>query len=232
MSEARAQTVVITGATGHVGGALVRKLRGKAPLALLGQDMSRLQPLLADEARAALISGVDVNDERSVLAGVEQARAQLGPVRALVHTVGGWSGGTEIEATPLDGVRKLFEVNFFSAVHLVKAVLSDVKASGQGRIVLFGSADALRGRAGSAAYAGSKAALLRFAEALSEEVAPHAVGVHVILPTTIDTPTNRNAMPSADASGWVSLDEVANTVEFALSPSSSGLRFATLPLGR
>ena len=232
MSQAHAQTVVITGATGHVGKALVGHLRGKAPLALLGQDLARLTPMLADEARVALISDVDVNDEQSVLAGVERARRALGPLRALVHTVGTWAGGSEVEEQPLAGVRKLFDLNFFSAVHLVKAVLPDIKASGQGRIVLFGSADALRARAGSAAYAASKAALLRFAEALAEEVASAHVGVHVILPTTIDTPANRSAMPGAKVENWVSLEEVANAVEFALSPASSGLRFATLPLGR
>ena len=51
-------------------------------------------------------------------------------------------------------------------------------------------------------------------------------------PTTIDTPLNRQAMPSAQVSDWVSLPEVAEAVAFLLAPSSSGVRFATLPLGR
>lgn len=232
MGQTDAQTVVITGATGNVGGALVQHLRGKLPLALLGPDLSKLALRMADEARVALIGGVDVNDAQSVQAGVDKARAQLGPVRALVHTVGAWAGGTEVAAQGLDGVRDMLAVNFLSAVHLVKAVLPDVVNSEHGRIVLFGSADALRGRAGSAAYAASKAALLRFAEALSEEVAPRGVGVRVMLPTTIDTPSNRSAMPNGSFSDWVSLTEVANAVEFALSPASSGLRFAQILLGR
>lgn len=232
MGQADAQTVVITGATGHVGGALVQHLRGKLPLALLGGDLSKLVPVLKDESRVALIHDVDVNDAQSVQVGVDKARAQLGPVRALVHTVGAWRGGTDVATQGLDGVRDMLGVNFFSAVHLVKAVLPDVLSSQHGRIVLFGSADALRGRAGSAAYAASKAALLRWAEALADEVAPQGVGVRVILPTTIDTPTNRSALPDAKFSDWVGLTEVANAVEFALSPASSGLRFAQIPLGR
>jgi NAD(P)-dependent dehydrogenase (short-subunit alcohol dehydrogenase family) len=236
------ETVVITGATGNVGGALVQRLLGKVPLALPGQDMSRLAErvpvLLArgaalfDDARVALLSNVDVNDEASVAAGMARARNELGPIRALVHTVGAWAGGTEAGAQSLDDVKRMLDVNFLSAVHLVKAVLPDLLAAEHGRIILFSSADALHGRAGASAYAASKAALLRYAEALAEEITPKGVGVRVIIPTTIDTPANRAAMPKGRFDDWVKLEEVASTVEFLLSPESAGMRFALVPLGR
>lgn len=232
MSQAEPQTVVITGATGHVGAALVRHLLGKMPLALLGRDLSGLGSGLDPDARVARVSHVDVTDEQSIASGVAQARAALGPIRALVHTVGGWTGGIDVRDQSLDATRQMLEMNFLSAVNAVKAVLPDLLSSRHGRIILFASADALRGRAGAAAYAASKAALLRFAEALAEELAPNGVGVRVMAPTTIDTPVNRTAMPTAQFSDWVSLDEVAHAVEFALSPASSGLRFAVVPLGR
>jgi NAD(P)-dependent dehydrogenase (short-subunit alcohol dehydrogenase family) len=126
----------------------------------------------------------------------------------------------------------MMSVNFYSALHLVKAVLPDLLSAEHGRIILFASADALRGRAGASAYAASKAALLRYAEALAEEVTPKGVGVRVIVPTTIDTPANRAAMPNGRFADWVSLDQVASTVEFLLAPESAGLRFALVPLGR
>jgi len=230
VSQSRHETVVITGATGNVGGALARHLLGKLPLALPGSDMSRVADTLAGD-KVALLSGVDVNDEASVAQGIARAREQLGPVRALVHTVGAWAGGVEVSAQALSDVQRMLAVNFYSAVHLVKAVLPDVLAAEHGRIILFASADALHGRAGASAYAASKAALLRYAEALAEEVAPKGVGVRVIVPTTIDTPANRAAMPNGRFADWVKLDEVASAVEFLLSPASAGLRFALVPLG-
>jgi NAD(P)-dependent dehydrogenase (short-subunit alcohol dehydrogenase family) len=223
--------VVITGATGNVGGALVQRLRGKLPLALPGRDMSRLEASVRG-APVALLSGVDINEQASVVQGMARARAELGPIRALVHTVGAWAGGIEVSAQSLDDVKRMMDVNFLSAVHMVQAVLSDVLAAEHGRIILFSSTDALRGRAGASAYAASKAALLRYAEALADEVTPKGVGVRVIVPSTIDTPANRAAMPDGHFDDWVKLDEVASAVEFLLSPESDGLRFAQIPLGR
>lgn len=225
------RTIVVTGATGNVGGELVRKLLGKVPLALPGGDMSKLAESLRGHP-VALLSGVDVTDEASVQQGIARGRAELGPVRALVHTVGAWAGGVEVGAQSLQDVQRMLSVNFLSAVHLIKAVLPDVIAAEHGRIILFSSADALRGRAGASAYAASKAALMRYAEALAEEVAPRGVGVHVIVPTTIDTPANRAAMPNGRFADWVKLEEVASTIEFLLAPESAGMRFALVPLGR
>lgn len=231
MSSETPEAVIITGATGHVGAALVARLLPRMRLSLLGRDLTRLRTTLDSGARVALISEVDLTDPDSVKAGVDKARALQGPARALVHTVGGYLGGSDVLAQDVDGFRHMLDVNFWSAVHLVKAVLPDVIAASHGRIVLFASGDALKARAGAAAYAASKAALLRFAEGLAEEVAPHGVGVRVIVPTTIDTEANRRAMPDAAFDRWVTLDEVANAVEFALSPASSGMRFGTLSLG-
>ncbi len=231
MGQQQHRTIVITGATGNVGGALVRRFLGKAPLALPGGDMSRLVESVRGQ-QVALLSGVDVNDEASVQQGIARARSELGPVRALVHTVGAWSGGVEAGAQASSDVQRMLDVNFLSAVHLIKAVLPDVIAAEHGRIILFSSADALHGRAGASAYAASKAALMRYAEALAEEVAPKGVGVHVIVPTTIDTPANRAAMPNGRFADWVKLEEVASTIEFLLAPESAGMRFALVPLGR
>lgn len=225
------EAVVITGATGNVGGALVERLLGKLPLALPGGDMKKLEPRVS-AGKVALLSGVDVTDQASVAEGIARARRELGPIRALVHTVGAWAGGVEVAAQSLDDVTRMMNVNFLSAVHLVKAVLPDVLASEHGRIILFSSADALHGRAGASAYAASKAALLRYAEALADEVTPKGVGVRVIVPTTIDTPANRAAMPNGRFDDWVKLEEVASAIEFLLSPDSAGLRFALVPLGR
>lgn len=220
--------VVITGASGQVGSAIAQHLVGRAPLALIGHGATEKASAGAEVAHFA----ADLGDESATERLAGDIRARFGRVRALVHTVGGWTGGVPVEKQPLATVRKMLDVNFISAVHVTKALLPDILAAGQGRIVFFASADALRARAGNAAYAASKAALLRFAEALSEEVASAGVCVRVLAPTTIDTKLNREAMPSARFADWVTLPEIVETVAFLLDPASSGVRFATIPMGR
>ncbi len=225
------KVVVITGARGQVGSAIVRRLSGRAPLALLERaPMDGPQP--DSPARVGVFGGVDLAQEAAVRDVIARVRREFGPIGALVHTVGGYAGGVEVLEQPFSTVQRMLEMNFLSAVHVVQAVLPDVIAAGQGRIVLFASSGAFQGRAGSSAYAAAKGALIRFAEALAEEVAPHGVGVRVIAPTTIDTPPNRAAMPKARFADWVTPDEIASTVEFLLDPTSSGIRFAAIPMGR
>jgi len=126
----------------------------------------------------------------------------------------------------------MLELNYVPAVTMVRAVLPHMLQAGAGTIVLFGSADALRGRAGSSAYAASKGALLRFAESLADEVGTSGVRVRVILPTTIDTEINRAAMPNARFSDWVTPTQIARTVSFLIDDASDGIRYATVPMGR
>jgi NAD(P)-dependent dehydrogenase (short-subunit alcohol dehydrogenase family) len=220
--------IVITGASGQVGSAIAQRLTGRAPLALIGHGARGEADPGADVARFA----ADLGDEAATERLASEIRGRFGRVRALVHTVGGWTGGVTIEKQPLATVRKMLDINFISAVHVTKALLPDILAAGQGRIVFFASADALRARAGNAAYAASKAALLRFAEALSEEVAAAGVCVRVLAPTTIDTKINRDAMPNGRFADWVTLPEIAEMVAFLLEPGSSGVRFAIIPMGR
>jgi NAD(P)-dependent dehydrogenase (short-subunit alcohol dehydrogenase family) len=130
----------------------------------------------------------------------------------------------------LADMRELFELNYWSAVHVVRALLPDLKASAHGRIVLFGSVAAVQGSAHAAAYAASKAALLRFAQVLAEELVDTRINVQVLLPGTIDTAQNRAAMPNAPHQQRVTPDQLADTVAFLLSPAASGIRFAALPM--
>lgn len=229
MSPVEEQAVVITGANGQVGAAVVRRLQGRAPLALLGRTRA---DAAGQPSEQVAHFAADLGDEASVDASAREVRARFGRIRGLVHTVGGYAGGVPVAAQSLDTVRAMLELNFITTVNVVKAFLPDLIASEQGRIVLFASAAALRAPAGSSAYAASKAALLRYAEALSEEVAPHGVYVRVIAPTTIDTPVNREAMPNGSFPDWVTLAEIADSVAFLLEPQSAGIRFAILPMGR
>lgn len=229
MSLSEQKVTLITGSSGQVGTALARRLSGHSPLGLL--DRTNEPPLGLDASAKVMALGVDILDELAVRDAVERVHRQLGPVRTVVHTVGGYADGANVGEQSLETVRGMFELNFISAVNVVKAALPHVLSNDHGRIVLFASADALHARAGASAYAASKAALLRFGEAIAEEVASHGTCVRVLVPSTIDTPRNRASMPGADFKRWVTLDEVVSSIEFMLSPASSGVRFAVVPLG-
>jgi NAD(P)-dependent dehydrogenase (short-subunit alcohol dehydrogenase family) len=82
-----------------------------------------------------------------------------------------------------------------------------------------------------AAYSATKSAVLRLTESLADEVRSDRIRVNAVLPTTIDTPQNRAAMPDADMSHWVKPSEVAEAMAFLLSSAASGVTGALLPAG-
>ena len=82
-----------------------------------------------------------------------------------------------------------------------------------------------------APYAATKSAVMRLTESLAEELRSDHIRVNAVLPTTIDTPQNRVAMPGANTSRWVKPAEVAEAMLFLLSDAASGVSGALLPVG-
>jgi NAD(P)-dependent dehydrogenase (short-subunit alcohol dehydrogenase family) len=105
-------------------------------------------------------------------------------------------------------------------------------AARSGSVVLVGSRAAVQPwtSAGAAAYAASKAALVALAQAVAQEVLEHGVRVNAILPSTMDTPANRKAMPNADPSRWVGTDSAASVISFLLSDASRDVSGAAIPV--
>lgn len=230
MSEANLPVVLVSGASGHVGRAVVLELQRRARLALFGRRSGSVPGL--EDASGHREFAVDLADAQRVRSAVAEVQQTLGPISAVVHTVGGYLGGSALSESSADEARRMMDLNYFSALTLIQAAVPAMLAAKQpGTLVLFGSAAALKASQGVAAYAASKAALLRYAEALADEVQPH-VRVRVILPTTIDTPVNRKAMPEGRFADWVTPEQIASTVGFLIDEASSGIRFATIPMGR
>jgi NAD(P)-dependent dehydrogenase (short-subunit alcohol dehydrogenase family) len=111
----------------------------------------------------------------------------------------------------------MMKLNLTSAVIACRAVLPGMIEARRGRIVNIASRAVLAPQGGFIAYTVSKAAVITLTQALAQEVKPHGVAVNAVLPSTMDTPANRRAMPDADRSGWVSTDAVAGVVAFLLS---------------
>src|SRR5262249_38823506 len=140
------------------------------------------------------------------------------PTRGVL-VAGAWAGGTPLHATKDDSAwRTMFVSNADTAHMSLHALLPAMIAARSGSVVLVGSRAAVQPwtSAGAAAYAASKAALVALAQAVAQEVLEHGVRVNAILPSTMDTPANRKAMPNTDPSRWVGTDSAASVISFLL----------------
>ena len=121
-------------------------------------------------------------------------------------------------------------MNARTLVNVARAVVPHMVKHGGGRIVAVGAHAALRGVAGMGAYCASKSALVRLVEAMSAELKEKHVNVNCVLPTIIDTPDNRAAMPDADPARWVAPQALAEAIAFLASDAARAVHGAALPV--
>jgi NAD(P)-dependent dehydrogenase (short-subunit alcohol dehydrogenase family) len=230
--EARRNVLLVTGASGALGGAVVARGRadGAAIIAVERSNNSTIS--LARVAEAELRLRAPLTDEALLAEGVARAEAELGPVTQAVLAAGTWRGGQPMYATSPDEYRALFEANLDSAVAVLRVLLAGMVERRHGSVVLVGSRAAARPfeARGQAAYAASKAALIAMMQACAAEVLEAGVRINAVLPSTIDTPANRRAMPDADSSRWVTLESLSSVVSFLLSDAASDVSGAALPV--
>ena len=126
--------------------------------------------------------------------------------------------------------RKLFEMNVGTTLNASKAVIPYLIEQGGGSIVNVGANGAVKAGAGMGAYAASKSGVHRLTEALAEELKEHGIRVNAVLPSMIDTPTNRADMPAADFSKWVAPSDLAEVVLFLASDAAKAITGALIPV--
>jgi NAD(P)-dependent dehydrogenase (short-subunit alcohol dehydrogenase family) len=122
----------------------------------------------------------------------------------------------------------MMALNLTSAVIACRAVLPVMIAGGGGRVVNIASRAVLAPQGGFIAYTVSKAGVITLTQALAQEVKKHRVTVNAVLPSTMDTPGNRRAMPDADRAEWVRTEDVAHVVAFLLSERAAAVTGAAL----
>jgi NAD(P)-dependent dehydrogenase (short-subunit alcohol dehydrogenase family) len=123
---------------------------------------------------------------------------------------------------------RMLRMNLFTTLRLFEALSPGLVAGGGGSLVAVAAGAALRAPADMAAYAASKAAVLRLVEAMAAEHAGDGLRVNAVMPGVIDTPQNRAAMPDADFARWTTPAEVAATIAFLLGPAASGVTGAAI----
>ncbi len=156
-----------------------------------------------------------------------------GPPTHVVLTAGGWQGGAPVHASKdARSYPAMMASNVDTTYYALQTLLPSMVKAGRGAIVLIGSRAAVRpeSSAGAAAYAASKSAVVALAESVAREVIHFGVRINAVLPSTLDTPANRAAMPDADATRWVSLSSCAGVIDFLLSDEARDISGAALPL--
>ena len=231
MSDLSARAAVVTGGTGELGRAVVRRmLMAGAHVAVPVRDRSKGETLRAElesDAGRLLLVSADPTDTSAMERLVEAVLRAWGRLDILVNCAGGFASGP---AGDVERMRELWRQNVETAVVPAAACIRPMRARGYGRIVSVGAMTGLKGGTNVAGYAMAKGALVRWTEALAAEVKEDGVTVNVVLPMTIDTPANRAQRPKADPAKWASTDEVASLILFLASEEASGVTGAAIPL--
>lgn len=222
--------VVVTGGAGALGAAVVEMLVTAGATVHIpahrAPDPGRFA--LARHERVKIVAPVDLADEAAVTSFYDG----LPELWASVHTAGAFTGAALTE-TSLADFRAMFETNtvtaFLCCREAVRKIRSTAGAPG-GRIVNVAAKPAVIPTANLSAYGASKAAVTNLTLGLSEELAADRIWVNAVIPSIMDTPANRAAMPKTDPTRWPKVAEVAATIAFLASPQNAVTRGALVPV--
>lgn len=224
------QTLLVTGAAGHLGRAVAAHFHKLgARLVLLDRDVQALQADYGNDS-AVLLSPVDLLDRAAVAAGIAQAAAHFGGIDSVCHLAGGFRMGEAVHETTPATWNFLMDLNARSLLNVAAAAVPQLIARGAGHIVTVGAGAALRGSAQMGAYAASKSALIRLTESMSAELKDRNINVNCVLPSIIDTPDNRRAMPDAAHDSWVAPAALAEVIAFLACDAARAIHGAAIPV--
>jgi NAD(P)-dependent dehydrogenase (short-subunit alcohol dehydrogenase family) len=220
------KNVVVTGATGSLGNAVVKALlesNAHVHVPVRGaESLGRFE--MARNSGVTVAIDVDLGNEDAVRGFYEG----LPELWASVHCAGGFAM-TPFAETAVSDIHRMVSSNFRTCFLCCREALRRIRVSaGQGRIVNVAARQAVEPRtgAGMVPYTASKAAVTAMTEALAEEIAGEGIWVNAVLPSVLDTPANREALPDADHDEWATPDAVAATIAYLASPQNESTRGA------
>jgi len=214
------RTAIITGGGGFLGSAVVNKLKAY-DFKLLGTAVSDRE-FKRLEDNGVQTTMLDLTNEPAVQ---EYISAVKEDVEAAILIVGGFTAGGFKKTSGAD-LRKMYSLNFETAYFITRALLSRFEERGGGQIILIGARPALNPEEGKnlVAYSLSKNLVFYLAELINAYGKGKNITATVIVPSTIDTRLNREAMPNADFAKWVSPEAIADAIHFVLTESGQQLR--------
>jgi NAD(P)-dependent dehydrogenase (short-subunit alcohol dehydrogenase family) len=216
--------VVVTGAAGGLGPAVVDALLAAGatchlPLRGHGEDARK-------DARIVSVPDVDLTNE----AAVRAFYTGRPPLWASVHLAGGFRAAPILDTTLAD-LRTQMEQNLTTAFLCCREAARNMRAGGRGgRIANVSSRAAAIPAGGAIAYTVAKAGVAALTEALADELRGDGILVNAVVPSIIDTPVNRAAMPAADHARWPKPGEIAAALAWLISPANAVTSGALVPV--
>ncbi|MDH4117221.1 MAG: SDR family NAD(P)-dependent oxidoreductase [Acidimicrobiia bacterium] len=228
------RTIVITGGTGGLGSALVRRLlRFDTRLAityLLPDEASRFEHEFGVDEERFMLRRVDATNAESITSFMKHVANEWGPISGLASLVGGWAGGRDIDETDDLRFDRMIDLNLRSSFYTVRAAIPHMREADFGRIVLVGSRAGIENPAGQAAFNMAKAGVMALGMSTASELEDTNVTVSVLVPSVIDTPATRATLPYSDYVDWPTPDEIAGVAEFLLSEEAGVMNGALVPV--
>jgi NAD(P)-dependent dehydrogenase (short-subunit alcohol dehydrogenase family) len=224
------KTILITGAAGNLGGAVLKKFHDHD--FQIAAFVSERQTNKVESTARIKTFPIDLLDENQVQEAIGKAVALFGSIDMAVLTAGGFALGG-LEDTGEEELNKLYRLNFLTAYHTARQVFLQMQAQEDGGQVIFtGSRPAIHpaSAGGMISYAFSKSLVFRLAEVINEEGKGSGITATVIVPGTIDTAQNRAAMPDADFTSWVSARGIADNIYHLSTPAGKQLRESILKI--
>jgi len=223
------KTCLITGAAGNLGQAVAKAFAAAgATLILMDVDDKALRSAYGRDGERKLIARADLLDAASVAQAVAATRPRSTDV--LCNIAGGFRMGHPVHETPEDTWELMLDLNAKSVINTARAVVPGMLAAGRGKIVNIAAVAGLAGKEYMGAYSASKSAVMRLTESMSAELRDKGINVNCILPSIIDTPQNRAAMPKADPRRWVAPEALAEVILFLASDAARAIHGAAIPV--
>ena len=230
--DAGTRTVMITGAAGNLGRAVARSFLAEgANVVLVDLRRASLEEAFgAEESEQRLFAPADLLEQAEANRAAKAAIERFGRIDALFNLAGGFRMGEAVHETADKDWNFLFDVNGRTLLHAVRAVVPHMIEMGGGKVVNVGAFSAQRGVARMGAYGAAKDTVIRLTEAMAAELREKNINVNCVLPTIIDTPENRAAMPEADHSRWVKPEDLAHVIAFLASDGARAIHGAAVPV--
>ena len=211
--------VVVSGTAGILGEAVARAFH-ECGATVIGIDVVEHHAPF----RSFELDLLDLTETKKVI-------DSLGSIDILANIAGGFTMGETVAETTDETWDYMMNLNVRTMLNLVRAVVPVMRESNNGgRIVNVGAHGALHGSALMGSYVAAKSVVIRTTESLAAELKQDRINVNCVLPSIIDTPRNRQDMPNADHSKWVSPDALARVVLFLSSADAEPIHGAALPV--